>query len=864
MSVKIKIHHVVESKKHEGYGGSTSVMGIWGKRPRDVYPEVSYSSVNDMYNTLLKYGYGDKHPIYYKNNSPEQIKGHILGYFKWTPTNSDADIEADALAAATMIKNNFNKSESKEPTDEKLGYEKGHKNSRGEDAPWVIRSHEDNRILASFAHKKDAEEHMKRMKQYSKSEARKPVGDVELVDRLKKIDPEKGKYIIKAFHDIDGYWVWFPDRDSDTIETYGPGGARTLHEDTLSELIKAYKTQCRIIPQKHEEAEKMDERREDWVPCILVARNPLANNTDYCYNLDGDWTPHEDNAYIFKTEQSAEQTVQKFVDKLQRGHVNGFAAWTTKNISIEPLKDNGSKSEELETYACFIDFETEDDAKQGLEIVKGWNPVRDDTAVVVDGLGEGAANHLWNDWKQKCAKAGLAISDEGEVYKEEPACFYGESKKSEALFNKTEMENVAIKAAVKAAWSAAKVKYFRIDFRNTHPGELNVYPVTSDGKDVGPFWGVSPDKGIVYQYSPAWDDSGNDEVVREMKFKDVDGIEEIFTDEFTAMDDTLEVSIENGGNDITSIDSSDTKDESKKSESLADNPSDIHTQLSNLSKQDKIITFLNDVDGPVIYMDASKGSIPYGDYLLKYLGIDSSAMMVSGATVYNVEDIESYDTLNGLSSSFVDSQKNKGINKVCKITTKYLTKPKKSEDADDVTYELTEDAVTDLIKELGLEIVNTWYDGNKDRIVYDCKDKGDENGETVCVWVEPPYEARVWLKDVNPHVNQLVEDIGTIDALKAALVDIFKIELGESHITESLRKPEDTIIVPNWLWETYTLGENYDGDTLTDDEQQTYFDFKEKYEGFSLKAVSEKTTFRSDNDFDSNGCPCYEVNVFKK
>lgn len=58
-------------------------------------------------------------------------------------------------------------------TDEKLGYEKGHKNSRGEDAPWVIRSHEDNRILASFANKKDAEEHLKRMKQYSKDESKK-------------------------------------------------------------------------------------------------------------------------------------------------------------------------------------------------------------------------------------------------------------------------------------------------------------------------------------------------------------------------------------------------------------------------------------------------------------------------------------------------------------------------------------------------------------------------------------------------------------------------------------------------------------------------------------------------------------------
>lgn len=57
-------------------------------------------------------------------------------------------------------------------TDEKLGYEKGHKNSRGENAPWVIRSHEDNRILASFANKKDAEEHLKRMKQYSKTESK--------------------------------------------------------------------------------------------------------------------------------------------------------------------------------------------------------------------------------------------------------------------------------------------------------------------------------------------------------------------------------------------------------------------------------------------------------------------------------------------------------------------------------------------------------------------------------------------------------------------------------------------------------------------------------------------------------------------
>lgn len=65
------------------------------------------------------------------------------------------------------------KSEAKD-TEEKLGYEKGHKNSRGEDAPWVIRSHKDNRVLASFASEEDAKEHLKRMKQFSKDESMEP------------------------------------------------------------------------------------------------------------------------------------------------------------------------------------------------------------------------------------------------------------------------------------------------------------------------------------------------------------------------------------------------------------------------------------------------------------------------------------------------------------------------------------------------------------------------------------------------------------------------------------------------------------------------------------------------------------------
>ena len=55
--------------------------------------------------------------------------------------------------------------------DETIEYEKGHKNSRGEDAPWVIRDHKNGKVLASFSKKDGAEAHLERMKHYSKGES---------------------------------------------------------------------------------------------------------------------------------------------------------------------------------------------------------------------------------------------------------------------------------------------------------------------------------------------------------------------------------------------------------------------------------------------------------------------------------------------------------------------------------------------------------------------------------------------------------------------------------------------------------------------------------------------------------------------
>lgn len=97
------------------------------------------------------------------------------------------------------------KDESKEPTEEKLGYEKGHKNSKGENAPWVIRSHKDNRILASFAKKTDAEEHLQRMKQYSKQESKSADEFDKYIKDVKSL--LKSKYGMDFNNRLNGGWM---------------------------------------------------------------------------------------------------------------------------------------------------------------------------------------------------------------------------------------------------------------------------------------------------------------------------------------------------------------------------------------------------------------------------------------------------------------------------------------------------------------------------------------------------------------------------------------------------------------------------------------------------------------------------------
>lgn len=72
----------------------------------------------------------------------------------------------DHFTASNWTSCKFNE---KAESSETIEYEKGHKNSRGEDAPWVIRDHKGGKVLASFPSEDGAKAHLARMKNYAKA-----------------------------------------------------------------------------------------------------------------------------------------------------------------------------------------------------------------------------------------------------------------------------------------------------------------------------------------------------------------------------------------------------------------------------------------------------------------------------------------------------------------------------------------------------------------------------------------------------------------------------------------------------------------------------------------------------------------------
>lgn len=324
----------------------------------------------------LKYAIHGYYPVYGLERQPSEefdiFCDDISELQKWS-NNNGWGMGVGPSASSMELAREVAKSREtlSESTDEKLGYEKGHKNSRGEDAPWVIRSHKDNRILASFAKKKDAEEHMQRMKQYSKDESKKSEsytpkkGDyiryyADGRDWLSKILDVNADGTINIFID-DGMW-----RNDSVIKNVP---LDKCHDYGLSLYHIGYMDVYSGSWLKHGEYANTDKEKDDIVDSLMksetvdndsIVVSKLGNDGEYhkigtpkkseASNLEGytsDVISELDTIWGCG-EDGATRIAKKYADVIQQNYVDGdlLASETAKFIAgQEHLTESRKKSE---------------------------------------------------------------------------------------------------------------------------------------------------------------------------------------------------------------------------------------------------------------------------------------------------------------------------------------------------------------------------------------------------------------------------------------------------------------------------------------------------------------------------------------
>lgn len=324
----------------------------------------------------LKYAIHGYYPVYGLERQPSEefdiFCDDISELQKWS-NNNGWGMGVGPSASSMELAREVAKSREtlSESTDEKLGYEKGHKNSRGEDAPWVIRSHKDNRILASFAKKKDAEEHMQRMKQYSKDESKKSEsytpkkGDyiryyADGRDWLSKILDVNADGTINIFID-DGMW-----RNDSVIKNVP---LDKCHDYGLSLYHIGYMDVYSGSWLKHGEYANTDKEKDDIVDSLMksetvdndsIVVSKLGNDGEYhkigtpkkseASNLEGytsDVISELDTVWGCG-EDGATRIAKKYADVIQQNYVDGdlLASETAKFIAgQENLTESRKKSE---------------------------------------------------------------------------------------------------------------------------------------------------------------------------------------------------------------------------------------------------------------------------------------------------------------------------------------------------------------------------------------------------------------------------------------------------------------------------------------------------------------------------------------
>lgn len=343
--------------------------------------------------------------------------------------------------------------------DETIEYEKGYKNSRGEDAPWVIRDHKGGKVLASFATKGEAEAHLERMKRYSKDEA---AGSIVADNRLGKIVKARLRDNVLAFLPIDDDGknddcVYFFKVDGNNIITKGYHWGRDEIDRSM------------IADDGAPWTAEPNRPTRDWVHTEEYTKY-LLDRVRKCLDM---------GVTTRKSEVADSVGFSRFVQNLLDAAINMF--------------DDATWDRLVKAYDFGDDFEKGRSVADSLKNMQGW-----------------------------------VLATE-------------KRHTDEKLFNKDELERFAMnnyKAAVKAAWSAAGVKNFKIDHSDGSNKSLNVWPKTLDGNFYDVSWRIMPALGVVVQYAD--DKNGNSTIEREIPFKDTDDVEEIFTDEFKSLDAVID------------------------------------------------------------------------------------------------------------------------------------------------------------------------------------------------------------------------------------------------------------------------------------------------------------------------------------
>lgn len=260
---------------------------------------------------------------------------------------------------------------------------------------------------------------------------------------------------------------------------------REISEDP-ADYIKAHFTPTRYNACRFNESAKS---------YVLAHKGP--NDTTYCKNKAGDWTTHIEDAWEGSGPDSFSAEMKRnFADAVH------CAVEDLEVIPVEKFEAKGADEK--------LSYEKGHKNSKGEDAPWVIRSHKDDSVLASFPTKKEAENHM----------------------------------KTMKRYSKTEGKFTEIKAAIKAAWSAAEAKWFRLDFREATE-RLDVYPIASDNEGVGVNWGVLPERNTIVQYATDLR-TGDNQIEREMSYKDLDELEKIFVDEFKSMDETLEVGADNG------------------------------------------------------------------------------------------------------------------------------------------------------------------------------------------------------------------------------------------------------------------------------------------------------------------------------